>query len=180
MSIELYNTTSSGPVNTKCAFNSEEFRFHLVSWISLLVEQHKILDTLKAIIKYLHFYRKKRLSRKLLSKITGLHPDTISAHNVLLEENQILNIQRRFKEVNIYSSEFILILAEVFGFATPMESRSAFLFTDHISKTINNNVAERENMRSLDHNPEMSEQTVSKLKDFMKTLVVKPTCILSV
>lgn len=89
--------------------------------------QSRVDDTLRCIVFATVILRKKALARTYLAKATGVHVDTISAHNMKLEENGILDICREYHKVNVYSHKYMMVLAGLFGFVDPMKWRNASL-----------------------------------------------------
>jgi len=79
--------------------------------------------------------RKHQWARKYTSKQTGLSVSAISDHNMLIEANGILKIDRAFKKNNIFSTKYLFVLAVLFGY---LESASLFTSQINISHSSNN------------------------------------------
>lgn len=127
MSIEHHNNTSGASVNTKSSESCHDYHFRIVSLFQDIAPQSEVLESLRLIAFSVVTLRKRTISRKYISKVLGICLKTVSNHNMFIEENGILKIERRFKQANVYKHEYIMALAEFFGFVKPIISRTCSL-----------------------------------------------------
>lgn len=156
--------------------NKAEFKaffYFITHFFKNSAPQDKCYETLRKIVFNIWIMRKKQIFRGLLVKQTGLHKDTISAHNVKIQENCILDIEHAFKEANRYSSKFMVVLAIFFGFEKPINWESASLFTDIIKYKLIN--IQKTGYKDRNFDCEMSKVEEKRSK-FNKMLDSVETC----
>jgi hypothetical protein len=134
---------------------SENYRFRVTNLIAECAPQNMFYQMLSNLVKELILGRRKRIPRKYLALAVDCHIDTISTHNMTLSNNDILEIQRGFKEVNIYSSQYLSVLGEIFGFIKPIFTGTASLFTSLFNFNLSyNNEDSNSSFEKLEFLPE--------------------------